>query len=402
MAVRDLDILETAKRLFNIDGNSPILAYKRFLDDVFKIWTGSVQDLYKFMDEINQLHPSIKFTMEHTTPFRCYMKGEHDCWCHQTSSIPFLDTSVSINSEGHIICDLYRKPTDRCQYLLPSSCHPRHVCEGIPFSLAFRIVRICSEITARDLRLGELKTFLLSRNYRPKIIDAAIVKAKLIPREEAIKKKTKQKEEINVFVVTYHPALPSLTKILAKHWRTMTKDPHLKNVFPRPPMVAYRRQPNLKDKLNQANVPEIPTRPVRKLKGMRKCNIPCPICPFVEEVKVVKSTKSHERVEINAHITCQTRNLIYCATCEKCSQQYIGQTDRTLQERIQEHLGYIRNEKLNKATGEHFNLDGHFIHDMRISVIEKLHKTDRATREIRESMYIQSFHSELDGINKSK
>ena len=135
---------------------------------------------------------------------------------------------------------------------------------------------------------------------------------------------------------------------------------------------------------------------------MRKCNIPCPICPFVEEGKVVKSTKSDERVEINAHITCQTKNLIYCATCEKCSQQYIGQTDRTLQERIQEHPGYIRNEKLNQATGEHFNLDGHFIHDMRISVIEKLHKTDRATREIRESMYIQSFHSELDGINKSK
>ena len=122
----------------------------------------------------------------------------------------------------------------------------------------------------------------------------------------------------------------------------------------------------------------------------------------MEEGKVVKSTKSDKKVEINAQITCQTRNLIYCATCLKCAQQYIGQTDRTLQERIQEHLGYIRNEKLNQATGEHFNLDGHFIHDMRISVIEKLHKTDRATREIRESMYIQSFHSELDGINKSK
>ena len=172
-----------------------------------------------------------------------------------------------------------------------------------------------------------MKTFLLSRNYRPKIVDAAIAKAKLIPREEAIKKKTKQKEERNVFVVTYHPALPSLTKILAKHWRTMTKDPHLKNVFPRPPMVAYRRQPNLKDKLVQAKVPEIPTRPVRKLKGMRKCNIPCPICPFVEEGKVVKSTKSDDRVEINAHITCQTRNLIYCAICEKCSQQYTRQTE---------------------------------------------------------------------------
>ena len=93
---------------------------------------------------------------------------------------------------------------------------------------------------------------------------------------------------------------------------------------------------------------------------------------------------------------------MYCLTCDKCSKQYIGQTDRTLKERIQEHLGYIRNEKLNHATGEHFNLDGHFIFDMKVKVIEKLHKTDRATREIRESMFIQEFESELYGINRSK
>ena len=82
--------------------------------------------------------------------------------------------------------------------------------------------------------------------------------------------------------------------------------------------------------------------------------------------------------------------------------QYIGQSERTLKERIQEHLGYIRTEKCNKATGDHFNLDGHFIYDLKVTVIEKLHKTDRATREVRESMYIQDFHTELEGMNKSK
>ena len=107
-------------------------------------------------------------------------------------------------------------------------------------------------------------------------------------------------------------------------------------------------------------------------------------------------------MEINAPITCNTKNVIYCLSCDKCGQQYIGQTARELKDRIKDHLGYIRNRKLNEATGEHFNLDGHFIYDMKVKVIEKLHKTDRATREIRESMYIQDFHSELAGINKSK
>ena len=38
----------------------------------------------------------------------------------------FLDTNVSIE-DGKFTTDLYRKPTDRCQYLLPSSCHPSHI-----------------------------------------------------------------------------------------------------------------------------------------------------------------------------------------------------------------------------------------------------------------------------------
>ena len=235
------------------------------------------------------------------------------------------------------------------------------------------------------------------------MIDAAIEKAKLISRKEAIKKKIpEKKEDRTVFVLTYHPALPSLTKILAKHWRSMTRDPYLKKIFPKPPMVAYKRQPSIKDKLIQAKVPEIPTRPTRILKGMRKCNTPCPICPYVEEGKFVKSTKSDKIVEINANISCQSKNLIYCITCQKCFMQYIGQSERTLKERIQEHLGYIRNEKCNKATGDHFNSDGHFIYDLKVTVIEKLHKTDRATREVRESMFIQDFHTELEGMNKSK
>ena len=45
-----------------------------------------------------------------------------------------------------------------------------------------------------------------------------------------------------------------------------------------------------------------------------------------------------------------------------------------------------------------FNLDGHFIHDLRVTVIEKWHKTDKATREVRESMHIINFHSKLSGM----
>ena len=73
-----------------------------------------------------------------------------------------------------IITDLYRKETDRVQYLLPSSCHPSHVFNHIPYSLALRLVRICSNRDSLLQRMDELKEMLISRAYNKNIITAAI------------------------------------------------------------------------------------------------------------------------------------------------------------------------------------------------------------------------------------
>ena len=145
--------------------------------------------------------------------------------------------------------DLYRKETDRNQYLLTSSCHPAHVTENIPFSLALRIVRICSHSEARERRFSELKSLLLERDYRPGCVDAAIKKARNITRTEALKRVVRSKTtHRSVFAITYDPRLPSISKIVQKHWRSMKQDPYLAEVFPLPPLVAYKRQPNIRDK----------------------------------------------------------------------------------------------------------------------------------------------------------
>ena len=99
--------------------------------------------------------------------------------------------------------------------MLTSSCHPAHVTNNIPFSLALCIVRICSKPEAREKRFLELKQMLSARDYSNKIIDAAIDKARLIPRNEALKRvKKPATSDRTVFVVTYDPRLPSITKIV--------------------------------------------------------------------------------------------------------------------------------------------------------------------------------------------
>ena len=61
------------------------------------------------------------------------------CECLDKASISFLDTLCTIIG-GKIDIDLFKKDTDRNQYLLPSSCHPTQTTKNIPFSLALRIV----------------------------------------------------------------------------------------------------------------------------------------------------------------------------------------------------------------------------------------------------------------------
>ena len=160
-----------------------------------------------FLEELNLLHPTIKFTISHTTP----TNESTSCDCKPSDFLAFLDTSTSIVN-NKIIVDLYKKPTDRCQYLLTSSCHPPHITDNIPFSLAYRIVRICSEEETRDKRLAELKNMLLSRDYKAKLIDNAIARARATPRSKALERVSNLKNDKRrpVLSVEYHPSLPVL------------------------------------------------------------------------------------------------------------------------------------------------------------------------------------------------
>ena len=84
------------------------------------------------------------------------------CDCFEITSIPFLDVSCSI-VEGKIKTNLYKKKTDKNQYLLLNSCHPKQTVKSIPSSVGLRIVRIGSAKEDKDKQLEELRIQLLER-----------------------------------------------------------------------------------------------------------------------------------------------------------------------------------------------------------------------------------------------
>ena len=91
----------------------------------------------------------------------------------------------------------------------------------------------------------------------------------MIPREKALRKRKVNFEKMKrpLFALKYDPRLPAISSLQAKHWRAMTaQDQYLTEVFLKPPLVAFRKQSNLKDILIRSKVPPIPKRLERNLK----------------------------------------------------------------------------------------------------------------------------------------
>ena len=96
-----------------------------------------------------------------------------------------------------------------------------------------------------------------------------------------------------------------------------------------------------------------------------------------------------------------TIKTFYCNTCEQCKLQYIGLTTRSLDERVREHIGYIRNLHTNQPTGEHFNLPRHELYHLKVGVLEKVWDLERSLLEVRETKHIRDFMT-FRGMNRKK
>ena len=329
--------------------------YLRYIDDIFMVFTGSETQLLEFIEHMNNGHHSIKFTAE-------YSKDK----------VPFLDTWVKKSDQGGLFTDLYTKPTDTQNYLHYTSCHPTHCKNGAPYGEFLRIRRNCSNIEDYQKQAKKRIADYLYRGYPENLLNEAYNKALNQNRTDLLNKtgqKSKKQNDRVPLVLTFNPANPNLVQIVQKHWGIMqlsSKAP----AFTEPPMVVYRRNTNLSDKLVRAKLKtHTPTNnntgynnPCRATRAF------CHICPKNDQS--LQYTSSYTgRHYTGVKYTCETRNVVYLLTCRKCKKQYVGQTYRTYKTRINEHYGYIKRKDLNTASGRHFSQPGHSKFDMNHRVI---------------------------------
>ena len=125
---------------------------------------------------------------------------------------------------------------------------------------------------------------LRERDYRPNVIKAAIEKARSLERSETLKKVEKCKDENDRvrFITAFDPRLPNIRRILKENHKVMLEsDGRLKGAFNNPPMVCFKRPPNIKDIVCRAKLPTKRSHNVRSKKpGQRRCDKPsCRMCP---------------------------------------------------------------------------------------------------------------------------
>ena len=70
--------------------------------------------------------------------------------------------------------------------------------------------------------------------------------------------------------------------------------------------------------------------------------------------------------------------------------------------RVADHQCYVTNKVTSQATGEHFNLPGHSLADLRVSVIEQMAIKNSEYRKEKEHYQIRKLNTFHKGINKQK
>ena len=121
----NLSMGEFEKNSISGYAHKPYLWYG-YIDDIFMVWTHGEDKLNTFISYLNNIHPTIKFTSEHSTTLT-----------------PYLDVNIQLENKK-IETDVFCEPTDKHQYLLHSSSHPFHTTKSIPYSLVLQLCHICT------------------------------------------------------------------------------------------------------------------------------------------------------------------------------------------------------------------------------------------------------------------
>ena len=347
---------------------------KRYIDDIFIIWPKH-QNLSSFLHNINEFHPSIKYTMDQSN-----------------THINFLDLTIFKSkqfSETHqLSVKTYQKEHNLYQYLHFTSNHPKSTFRGIIIGEAIRYIRTNSFQEDYKEQIEKFKTRLIKRKYPISFINRILRSISYKNRDKYLETNTGQHHQAPLspmFKCIRPPNFHKIRDIILYNFQQYNL-----SRYTSPPIFIFLKGKSLKDllvnskfkpsrddytRIIRSNTIDQHTRAINlpREENTRKphpCNHPrCTTCQHFNTSTTFSSTSTKQTFQIHHSFTCSSMRVIYLITCTRCHKQYVGKTINTLRERVSQHRSSI---KVNQARyiSKHFNLEHHSLANLKVQIID--------------------------------
>ena len=366
---------------------------KRFLDDIWFLWRGSVRNFGLFLNAFNKLGQMYGITL----------KGEVN------EMVNFLDVTTMLIGNQIRTC-LFVKPTDAKRYLHRKSDHSLHTFKSTPYSQFRRVVIVCSDPADRDHFMSDMLLKFEDSGYVREELLIARDKALQIDRLKILKpgnndfKPPKQDNDALTFVINHDSQGSSQIRKLMKDNQEMINYLLGKEVKI---IVAERRSPNSASMLfakagfSKELAVGTDTQMCGSLHGCMTCCV----------MNIERSVVIHGiTVKMDYSLNCASEFVIYLYLCNLCENPchdgfYFGHTINCLRERANGHRASFEETLYDKSALSYHIWDKHREHfgnklkNFRAGVVKQISPEGL---ERAEDYFVVATKADTMGLNRYK
>lgn len=341
------------------------LHYYRYLDDIWGVWTHSLQEFDTFCNFLNNFNSSI--TIKST---------------HSLTEVDFLDTTTfkgpNFQQTNRLDIKVFFKATDTHALLNKSSHHPKHTFAGLVKSQFLRFHRICTRIEDFGFAVRVLCKVLSTRGYSWSFLRQVYSTFKTV-------------KPINVdpmipLVIFYSESATKLARAFKNNFKILQEQGGL--LVDHRIITAYKKNNNIQDILIKAKLTPL----TQKTEAART--------EFYKFEPWAYNKHTNQVFATQKSTNTKTKNCIYLISCLTCSMQYVGETGNTLLTRFTQHRYNISRKK-----DTHLPLVSHFIehgwNNLTTTILEANPNWSKKQRKYLERQWIHKLNTRLPfGLNE--
>lgn len=365
--------------------------WRRFIDDVFGVWLGTVRQFNLFVEVLNKL------AQPYGIRFADQQIGK---------TVNFLDITLTLDNSNQIQYRLYRKETDARNYLRTDSFHPEHVFGSVAFSQMIRVIERNSQDSTCVDDLAELKEDLSRSGHNMVKLEETEPRAVLRALENTLRtgrSKESDNTDTLVFSVQHSSDNNQLKKLIHE------LGPDIKRICGDIRVIfATRKHPSIGNRVVRNR--QLRDKAECLQKTSQKCFAPgCKTCPVLFDLGS-KIIVNGLELKLDSTLTCKDKHIIYVAQCQLCNgiegseDTYFGQTITPFHNRLNGHRSKFNID--HRALYEHSALSMHcynahrdtFSFDCFKFGIVKKTKPNLLDRE--EARFCAKFKTNVWGLNR--